>query len=82
MVEERIMSWEPSQSDIDWQRRLLGMCSEGAVWGANSGIYLVKKEEQKLVRTFPGTSEATHERIKIVLNKLGWTMEDECKQSS
>jgi hypothetical protein len=50
--------------------------------GANAGIYTIDKKRKVLVRTMPGTDEETHERIIIVLKKLGWTMEDKCKTAS
>ncbi len=71
--------WEPKQSDIDWQRNMLNMCSNGAIWGASCGIYHVDKKNKVLRRTLGGTDEETHERIIIVLEELGWTMGDECK---
>ncbi|HPE06274.1 MAG TPA: hypothetical protein PLW50_00980 [Smithellaceae bacterium] len=71
--------WEPQQSDIDWQRNMLDICKDGAIWGSNAGIYTIDKKRKVLVRTMPGNDEGTNERIKIVLKKLGWEMEDKCK---
>ena len=68
--------WEPSQSDIEWQRNLLDRCNEGATWGCNAGIYKISHATKTLTRLLPGPDEETHERIKIVLEKIGWTMKE------
>lgn len=73
------IKWEPKQSDIDWQRNMLGKIQDGGVWGSMSGIYTVNHKKKVLVRVAAGIDEATNERVKIVLQKLGWTMEDKCR---
>jgi hypothetical protein len=73
-VEEE--KWEPSQSDIEWQKNLLDRCNEGATWGCDAGIYSVSGKTKTLTRLLPGPDSETHERIKIVLGKIGWKMED------
>lgn len=76
--------WEPKESDIAWQQNMLDICKDGAIWGADSGIYRIEKQRKVLVRIALGTSmgaEETNERIKIVLKKLGWEMEDKCQKA-
>lgn len=73
------IKWEPKQSDIDWQKSLLDKIQDGGVWGSLSGIYKVNHKKKVLVRIAAGIDEGTYERIKIVLQKLGWTMEDQCR---
>lgn len=68
--------WEPTESDIEWQKNLLDICKDGAIWGAAAGIYRIDKSRKTLVRTAPGVDEGTHDRIVIVLEKLGWKMEE------
>lgn len=77
-VEEQVEKekWEPSQSDIEWQKNLLSSCKEGATWGCNSGIYKISHAAKTLTKLLPGPDSETHERIKIVLGKIGWKMED------
>lgn len=73
MEEEK---WEPSQSDLEWQKNLLNACKEGATWGCNAGIYKISHATKTLTKLLPGPDSETHERIKIVLGKIGWKMED------
>lgn len=77
-VEEQVEKekWEPSQSDIEWQKNLLSSCKEGATWGCNSGIYKISHAAKTVTKLLPGPDSETHGRIKIVLEKIGWKMED------
>lgn len=68
-------NWQPSQSDIEWVRRTLGMIKEGGHWVTSEGVYQVD-HRLKTLTLIQGYKAQIFHRTAKVLPLMGWTMSD------
>lgn len=74
--------WKPRPSDIAWTKALLSQIKQGGHWQVpmSGAVYMVDHINKQLVQIEGGPSDV-HERTKLVLAAMGWTMADNEEQS-
>lgn len=66
------LKWEPTDSDIAWQRNVLTLLKDGAVWGTSFGIFKVNKSDKTVELTQGDPDHECNQRILIVFARLGY----------
>lgn len=75
MSKSRKSSWEPSYSDIEWTKSLIGSLKNGGTWvvPANGAIWTFWHDSNKATLKSGSLKEETNRRIGLILTDyLGW----------
>ena len=67
--------WVPTKGDIEWTKNLLRSMKQGGIWATKDAVNVFKIDhENKQVTALMCTDAQLHERLKIILDGLGWSL--------
>jgi len=69
--------WQPSESDLQWTRRLTSLIKDGGMWVTSFCCYRVYRSRKEIVaQVFSDTEDFRHNhgRVKVVFERIGWTV--------
>ena len=71
------MDWQPTEFDINWTQNLIHSLKDGGVWGfqSSSVVLRIDKINKKLILIVGDKDNLAVQRLGIVLDKMGWTLE-------
>jgi hypothetical protein len=75
MSDSKKSYWEPSYSDIEWTKTLIGSLKNGGTWvvPANGAMWTFWHDSQKANLRGGSFLEETNKRIRLILTEyLGW----------
>ena len=75
-----MITWEPTESDIEWTRDLIEKLRDGGTWAVPAGLSMITGNKKEMKYTLNGNvKNECNQRIMKVMKILGWKLTKESK---